>query len=1145
VTSLFISYSRKDKDIAQRLTECFKEQKLDFWIDWEGIPPSVDWWKEIEEGIETADIFVFLLSPDSASSPVCGREVDHAVRNGKRLIPVVLRSVAAGEVHDALRPLNWIYLRDEDNFQEAIHKLLEAINTDYGWVRAHRELQVKALEWERSNYRNDLLLQGEELQEAESRLSIYTSKEPYPTDLQRDYVLKSKQASSRRRRIIRWVTVGAMLVLSALTLAALYQAGLARSAEATAVANAFTAVANEKEARHQTTIANSRLLAASSILNKDKSQLSTLFAVEAVNSAAGLPRSEQLQAEQALRDALGQIGGIPLFQEKRGAHLDSFSPDGRWLVIWANEPLIHVTDLHYPTAEPVILQGCENQIIQLDFSPDGRWLGTACDDGTAHIWDTRNLSAQPRILKGYTKSNVFAFSPDGHWLASYSPDEPAVVLWDLQNFRPTVLLSQGETEGVASIAFSSDSNRLVVSSTSPITLIWNLQNDSEAPIVLQVSPNSIGSEISPDHRWLLATGYDSGSFLWDLEHIQAAPIALRYEPSVQEEVFNFTPDGHWLIVASRGEGLLRLWDLHDPVADPVILDGIFLPLAVSSDGKWLAANAGSYSVLVDLQDLNTKRLDLTGHTGFINTITFSPDGRWLATGSADKTVRLWDMNSITSKEFLVPDIPLSHPVVLRGHEGSEYGIDRIGFSPDDRWLLSLSNDGMPRLWDLYHLSPEPLVAPYARAFTFSRDGQWFATEDLDHAIRLFDLHDGTAEPLVLRGPVRRVTSILFSPDGRWLAGQTYNNVNVISNTMYLWDLSHPGMPPLHFGEGQEVLGLRTFSPDGRWLVTAGERSVQLWAVDRMEHPAASYNVLSVLPSVSISPDSHWLIIAVGKDIRLVDIQNRFKDPILVPDPPDRVTAVAISPDGHWLVIGDFEGDARVLDLQNTAARAIFLRGHTGYINVAVFSPDSRWLATGSYDQTLRVWDMKNPDMDPLVWHGYSVPSSLSTNIAFSPDGHWLGIAGGGSIPARLWDFQNPKAQPVFLYGHEERATYPTEGGLAFSPNGRWLATWSGSIVRLWDMQDLPAEPILLKGHENDVNHAEFDPSGQWLATTSLEQTLLWDMNVASLQSKACQVVGRNFSREEWALYFANEPYRVTCPQWRAAPEATPVPSSTP
>ena len=70
MTKVFISYSRIDIEFAKRLTTELQKSELDFWIDWEGIPPSVDWWKEIEKGIEEADNFIFLISPDSVKSKV-------------------------------------------------------------------------------------------------------------------------------------------------------------------------------------------------------------------------------------------------------------------------------------------------------------------------------------------------------------------------------------------------------------------------------------------------------------------------------------------------------------------------------------------------------------------------------------------------------------------------------------------------------------------------------------------------------------------------------------------------------------------------------------------------------------------------------------------------------------------------------------------------------------------------------------------------------------------------------------------------------------------------------------------------------------------------------------------------------------------
>ena len=93
MATVFVSYSRKDIEFAKRLTGELKISNLEFWVDWEGIPPTVDFMKKIEKGIEESDIFLFLVSPDSVKSKVCGEEIAHAVKNGKRLIPLIVRDV--------------------------------------------------------------------------------------------------------------------------------------------------------------------------------------------------------------------------------------------------------------------------------------------------------------------------------------------------------------------------------------------------------------------------------------------------------------------------------------------------------------------------------------------------------------------------------------------------------------------------------------------------------------------------------------------------------------------------------------------------------------------------------------------------------------------------------------------------------------------------------------------------------------------------------------------------------------------------------------------------------------------------------------------------------------------------------------------
>ncbi|NTW09429.1 MAG: formylglycine-generating enzyme family protein, partial [Anaerolineaceae bacterium] len=76
-----------------------------------------------------------------------------------------------------------------------------------------RRLQTRALEWERRNKDKSLLLRGRDLEEAEQQISVNATKDPNPTDLQREYTLISRQATDRQRRITTGSLVSAIVVL--------------------------------------------------------------------------------------------------------------------------------------------------------------------------------------------------------------------------------------------------------------------------------------------------------------------------------------------------------------------------------------------------------------------------------------------------------------------------------------------------------------------------------------------------------------------------------------------------------------------------------------------------------------------------------------------------------------------------------------------------------------------------------------------------------------------------------------------------------------------------------------------------------------------------------------------------------------------
>src|SRR6184192_4102878 len=233
---VFISYSRKDKEFVRRLDEELKRRGREAWVDWEGIPPGDTWEKTIYGAIEATNTFIFVLTPDSIGSEVCGKEIAHAAANNKRLVPIVHRDVAADRVPKSLGELNWIFCRDSDDFEEATDTLIRALDTDLKWVRAHTRLLTRAIEWDANGRNNSFVLRGEDLRAAEQWLAqAGAQKERQPTALQTEYIIASRKAETRRQRTIRtWVSV-ALVVAIVLAVVAFFAEGKAKKQTQVAV----------------------------------------------------------------------------------------------------------------------------------------------------------------------------------------------------------------------------------------------------------------------------------------------------------------------------------------------------------------------------------------------------------------------------------------------------------------------------------------------------------------------------------------------------------------------------------------------------------------------------------------------------------------------------------------------------------------------------------------------------------------------------------------------------------------------------------------------------------------------------------------------------------------------------------------------
>lgn len=129
----FISYNRKDLNFARRLLNALHNRGINPWFDMEDLQPTVEWNSEMLLGVQFADNLIFIISPDSTHpDSKCKDELEAALRHNKRLIPILYKDSPLDQIHPALRELQWIFLRNQDDFEAGLGKLIDCLDAPQG-----------------------------------------------------------------------------------------------------------------------------------------------------------------------------------------------------------------------------------------------------------------------------------------------------------------------------------------------------------------------------------------------------------------------------------------------------------------------------------------------------------------------------------------------------------------------------------------------------------------------------------------------------------------------------------------------------------------------------------------------------------------------------------------------------------------------------------------------------------------------------------------------------------------------------------------------------------------------------------------------------------------------------------------------------
>jgi WD40 repeat protein/tRNA A-37 threonylcarbamoyl transferase component Bud32 len=340
----------------------------------------------------------------------------------------------------------------------------------------------------------------------------------------------------------------------------------------------------------------------------------------------------------------------------------AYSPDGTRLATAGTDQLISLWDVASGRLRAKFT-GHTGVVWSLAWAPDGQRLATAGWDGTVRLWDvTRRQEAE--AIPSEANFSV-AFSPDGQVLAGGGA---GVRLWDAEcgeRFRTLPEMSGRDVR----IEFSPNGDLLAAFGRDNIIHLYATKDWSHIETIAAPAHPITAMVFSPDSRTIAAPMLDETVRLYD---VATRSERVRIEGSHQNIVtVAFTPDGKTLITGGKP---IRFWDpvtgREKSMRIGAELDSA-VRLAVSPDGKKLAAALANYSVvLFDLQTM-TEEFRLKGHKDEIFGTAFSPDGKTLATASWDSTVKLWHVAS-------------GEPLLTFK---SKFGVSwSVAFSPDNSML---------------------------------------------------------------------------------------------------------------------------------------------------------------------------------------------------------------------------------------------------------------------------------------------------------------------------------------------------------------------------------------------------------------------------------------------------------------------------
>lgn len=484
-------------------------------------------------------------------------------------------------------------------------------------------------------------------------------------------------------------------------------------------------------------------------------------------------------------------------------------------------------------------------------SPDSRWVATGTWGGKGvRVWNALDGTLVKELVPDSRRTQV-GFSPDGRWLVAGTEREYR--LWRVGSWELGWRWAREPTDLPGPFAFTGDGRMLAIAQTRYVVQLADTVTGKKLAKLETPDPVHLcWLAFSPDGSQLAAASESHAIQLWDLRSIRRELRTMKLD-----------------------------WDLP-PYPPPAPANSSYVPSV-----EMVPLTSGG---------MITHRSTLATHAADVRSVAVSPNGKILATGSFDRTVKLWDAKT------------LDELGTLGGHNER---VNSVAFAPDGKKLVAVDLGGGLYFWDVTARVPLATLQGHPQGIlsvSYSPDGNTIVTTSVDGTAKLWDAAT-TSLRADLTGHQAGVECAAFAPSGRVLATGSWDG------QVKLWDPATARLlTTINIGQG--AVRSLAFAPDGRILATcsADESTVRLW------------NTESWKPRGTIGRHAKY-------------IQN-----------------VIFSPDGRMVATGGWDGVVALWNAE-TGRRLDAVQGHDGGIWEMAFSLDGKQLVTAGADGMAKVWDV--------------------------------------------------------------------------------------------------------------------------------------------------------------------------------------------